>query len=517
MRSERSPERMRFASIRTGFLVLIAVVGVVVFPLVASAQSAIHVLHAFVGGGADGSTPNTGLMQAADGNFYGTTNGGRPGDFGTTFKMTPGGTVTALHSFANTTTDGGFPYGPLIQATDGNFYGTTADGGSSFAGTVFKMTPSGTVTVLHAFAGRPNDGSFPNAGLIQATDGNLYGPTSGGGAFDLGTIFKVTLAGDATVVHSFTGSPGDGTNPRSALMQASDGNLYGTTFTGGVFNVGTVFKIDKTSGALVTLHSFNGGPATGGVFPFDGSFPTAALVQATDGSLYGTVIQGGASNAGTTFKVTPAGAFTLLHSFEVGTEGSFAYSPLVQAADGDFYGANAFGGPSSGGTLFKMTSTGAVTILHAFDGAASAPNGHYPKAGMIQDRVGSFYGMTEGGGAYGAGVVFGFKLNAQPFTDDPLVASSTLIKAVHFAELRTRVDGVRLGCGLLPYGWTAVLTTGTIVEAIDITSLRTALSQAYGACGLTLPSYPTDPDLSAGTSIKAAHLAEIRNALWSIE
>ena len=225
-------------------------------------------LYSFTGG-TDGGFPLGGLMQATNGKFYGTTeNGGAFQNYGTVFKITSGGTLTTLHSFDGT--DGGTFFAGLLQATDGNLYGTASSGGSSGAGTVFKITPGGTLTTLHSFDN--TDGLRPHAGLVQATDGNFYGTTVLGGRSGLGTIFRMTTAGVVTILDSFKGGATDGAEPGGgALIQASDGNFYGTTFAGGAHDRGTVFKMSP-QGTLVVLHAFAGGPT-------DGAYPDAAVVE----------------------------------------------------------------------------------------------------------------------------------------------------------------------------------------------------------------------------------------------
>jgi uncharacterized repeat protein (TIGR03803 family) len=267
----------------------------------------------------DGAFPGNegaGLVQATDGNFYGTTHTGGAHSDGTVFKITSGGTLTTLYSFCSQTNcaDGSSPYAGLVQATNGNFYGTTPYGGAQGLegdGTVFKITPGGTLTTLHSFNGYPSDGSHPYAELIQATDGNFYGTTQSGGAnlFEgsgAGTVFKITSSGKLTVLYSFCSQAGctDGRGPRAGLVQATDGNLYGTTVFGGAGGCGTVFKITP-GGTLTTLHSFDG---------VDGCVPEAGLVQATGGNFFGTTHEGGTQSVGTVFKITLGGTLTTLYS-----------------------------------------------------------------------------------------------------------------------------------------------------------------------------------------------------------
>jgi uncharacterized repeat protein (TIGR03803 family) len=252
-------------------------------------------LHSF--DGTDGANPFTGLVQATNGNFYGTTSNGGASGSGTIFKINPNGTLTTLYSFCSKVncSDGNYPNG-LVQATNGNFYGTTMSGGTSYygPGTIFKITPDGTLTTLHRFCSRSDctDGSFPNP-LIQATDGNFYGTTNEGGANGYGTIFKITANGALATLHSFDYA--DGEYPEAALIQATDGNFYGTTAGDGTSVFGSVFEITP-NGALTTLHSFDYA---------DGEYPEAALIQATDGNFYGTTNGGGAKGSGTVFEITP--------------------------------------------------------------------------------------------------------------------------------------------------------------------------------------------------------------------
>jgi uncharacterized repeat protein (TIGR03803 family) len=374
---------------------------------IASPAQILTTLYSFCSqpGCADGADPTPGLIQATDGNFYGTTDLGGGGNCshgcGTVFKITPSGTLTTLHSFDDA--DGGYPLAGLMQATDGNFYGTTLEGGASSncgsygCGTVFKITPSGTLTTLHSFDS--TDGANPEAGLVQATDGNFYGTTAAGGgsgncAYGCGTVFKITPGGTLTTLHSFSGA--DGANPEAGLVQATDGNFYGTTLEGGAYGYGTVFKITP-SGTLTTLHSFDFS---------DGSNPIAGLVQATDGNFYGTTLEGGAYDdcsgvsCGTVFKITASGTLTTLHSFD-STDGANPSAGLVQASDGNFYGTTENGGAYDG-TVFKITPSGTLTTLHSFTG----PDGYYPYAGLVQATDGNFYGTTEYGGAYNEGTVF---------------------------------------------------------------------------------------------------------------
>ncbi len=343
-------------------------------------------LYSFAGGSSDGAGPYHSLIQASDGDFYGTTLTGGTGNGGTVFRITPSGTESILYSFTSS------PYSGLIQGSDGNFYGTSANGGVNGRGTLFAITPSGTQSVLYSF---PAGGSDPYTGLIQASDGNFYGTTGAGGASDDGTVFKVTPGGTATVLHAFpkVGSS-DGQTPYAGLIQGGDGNFYGTTYFGGSNGFGTVFKVTP-GGTETVLYSFAGGS--------DGENPYAGVIQGSDGNFYGTTYQGGRNGLGTIFKMTPSGLETVLYAFTGGSaDGANPEAGVIQGSDGYFYGATYLGGASNLGTVFQLTSSGAETILHAFSGN----DGANPWANLVQGSDGSFYGSTTAGGASGHGTFF---------------------------------------------------------------------------------------------------------------
>lgn len=346
--------------------------------------------------GTNGTNPYASLVQGADAAFYGAAFSGGAHDNGTVFKITAAGVLTTLYNFcpATSCTDGSNPQAGLVLATDGNFYGTTRNGGTAF-GTVFKITPSGALTTLYSF-GFTTDGAYPQAALVQGADGNFYGTTSGGGPGGSGTVFKITSTGTLTTLYDFAFAVG--ASPQAALVQGADGNFYGTTFSGGAHNAGTVFKI-TSSGTLTTLYNFA---------LTDGSSPAAALVQGSDGNFYGTTSSGGAHNLGTVFRITPGGTLTTLLSFDA-ADGESPYANLVQATDGNFYGTTVYGGantsancPTGCGTVFQITPAGTLTTLHSFNAA----DGVAPFAGLVQGADGNFYGTTLSDGASGNGTVF---------------------------------------------------------------------------------------------------------------
>jgi len=372
--------------------------------------------------GSDGSAPNA-LIQGTDGNLYGTAGyGAMNNTFGTVFKITPSGTLTTLYVFCTdfpVCADGGNPFAGLVQATNGSFYGTTYSGGAYGQGTVFKITPSGALTTLYSFCPQTGciDGADPAAALVQATNGYLYGTAQSGGANNFGTVFRITPSGTLTTLYSFCAQSGctDGAQPDAGLVQATNGNLYGTTAGGGANGYGTVFKITP-SGTLTGLHSFcsqNGCR--------DGAQPSGGLVQATNGSFYGTTPKGGAHGYGTVFRITPSGALATLHSFcaEAGcADGANPSAGLIQATDGDFYGTASTGGANGYGTVFRITPSGALTTLYSFCSQSACTDGEYPVTGLVQDTNGELYGTTSGGGAnLYYGTVFSLSLGLGPFVE----------------------------------------------------------------------------------------------------
>jgi len=327
-------------------------------------------------------------------------------------------TLTVLHNFAGPPADGTTPTGGLLFDPAGNLYGVTSNGGTTNAGTVFKLDPNGTESLLHSFAGPPGDGWLPTDGLARDTvTGNLYGTTPFGGSaihcpiqailVGCGIVFKLDPSGTETVLHRFGPAASDGARPQGRLIVDSLGNLFGTTEWGGNggcriffgFNhvkvdvgCGTVFKVDANGNESILYNFIN-----------DGAFPVAGLAQDTSGNLFGTASTGGVMNCasalfgqcGTVFKVDTAGQFSMLYSFQgasTGPDGGTPLSSLLLDASGNLFGTTAFGGTGAG-TIFKVTPAGKETLLHSFgpgDGAA------FPTAGLVQDAAGNFYGLASG-------------------------------------------------------------------------------------------------------------------------
>ncbi|MGC2475309.1 MAG: choice-of-anchor tandem repeat GloVer-containing protein [Candidatus Sulfotelmatobacter sp.] len=325
-------------------------------------------LHSFVGYPGDGSNPNSSLLRDSEGNLYGTTTGGGSGlpvncgvyglnGCGTVFEVTKSGTEIVLYNFELLSTfDGAIPYAGLVRDSKGNLYGTTNYGGMANEGTVFELAPTGAETVLYNFCSATGcaDGAFPESTLFRDWRGNLYGTTADGGSGactnGCGTVFKVTPTDTETVLHSFTGQPNDGANPRSGLVFDAKGNAYGTTNSGGAYNVGTVFRLTPRGKEII--YSFGSSAS-------DGSGPVAAVALDRQGSIYGTTPTGGTDGYGTVFKIGTRGRETVLYSFTGGADGATPLGGLVLDGQGNLYGTTQYGGSSdcSGGcgVVFQLT------------------------------------------------------------------------------------------------------------------------------------------------------------------
>jgi len=378
----------------------------------------------------DGSRPTAGLVQGVDGNFYGTTVSGGTGGVGTVFKISASGTLTSLHSFD--LTDGLNPFAGLVFA-NGYFYGTTFTGGNINLGNVFQMTPSGTVTQVYSFCSKQGctDGANPYAGLVEGPvfNGTFYGTTQMGGngscsglGVGCGTVFQLSQTGTLTTLHAFAGP--DGSGPYAGLTLGADGNFYGTTQYGGSNNnciensglgCGTVFRITP-SGTLTTLYNFCSQPNCA-----DGYGPQAGLVQGLDGNFYGTAHWGGTQGNGTVFRTTPGGSLTTLHSFAgYPHDGANPIGGLIQATDGNFYGTTPSAGVHfTGGTIFQMTPSGALTTLYSFCALPNCDDGSAPYDNLLQATDGNLYGTTSmgGNGCNGGfcGTVFKVSTGLPPF------------------------------------------------------------------------------------------------------
>jgi uncharacterized repeat protein (TIGR03803 family) len=368
-------------------------------------------LHNF-NSGLNGCNPSAPPVQGRDGNLWGTTaECGKTARAGTVFRMTPGGALTTVHGFDGAK-GGAEPAVAVVLGTDGLFYGDTFGGGVNLNGhaVVFKLTAGGSFFVLHDF--QPATQFSPQGALTEGADGNYYGTTRYGGTNLLGTVFKISSRGSLTTLYNFDGV--HGANPTNRLVLGTDGQFYGTTFDDS--GNGNVFKISST-GTLTVLHRF-AGP--------DGKNPVS-LIQAKDGNFYGTAFHGGANTCGTfgcgaIFKITRRGVFTKLYDFD-GTHGAQP-NDLTQGTDGNLYGTAAFGGSGTNcgtygcGTIFQIPIAGVLTVLHNFDNN----DGSLPAGALAQHTSGKFYSTTElggpnsaGCGGFGCGTVFSLDMGLGPF------------------------------------------------------------------------------------------------------
>jgi len=393
----------------------LAICAVTVF-LTTTCVATENVLHNFNDNGKDGYNPIAGLIFDASGNLYGTTKEGGAFGLGTVFELTPqaGGGWKEMVLFSFNDNDGAYPVGGLIFDAFGNLYGTTYEGGAFGLGTVFELTPTAgggwTETVLHNFNGNGEDGAYPVASLILDASGNLYGTTSEYGVFGLGTVFELTpTAGGGwteTVLLSFNDH--GGAYPAASLILDASGNLYGTTYEGGAFGVGTAFELTPQTGGgwkEKVLHDFNNNGK-------DGYYPEAGLIFDATGNLYGTTYGGGADNVGAVFRLTRKAsggwAEKILHDFnDNGKDGAYPAAGLIVDASGNLYGTT-YGGAFGLGTAFELTpkAGGGWTekILHRFND--NGKDGNHPQASLVFDASGNLYGTTYDGGVYGDGTVF---------------------------------------------------------------------------------------------------------------
>ena len=376
-----------------------------------------QVLHTFKDGH-DGAEPFSALLLVG-GALYGTTyRGGDRDDAGTVYEITPSGGYAIVHRFVLHAPPGqrANPDAGLISDAAGNLYGTTLEGGPMHKGTVYEVSPRGRVTTLHTFTGP--DGEFPYATLLRDAGGNLYGTTEAGGSSlcnggGCGTVFKIDTANKESVLYTFAGGT-DGYDPFGGVVRDRQGNLYGTTMSGGTTHCagegcGIVFKIDA-SGQETVMHRFTEGA--------DGGHPAGTLLQGSGGFLYGTTDSGGAVDAGgTVFKISKAGEETVLYNFIGGSDGAGPFGGLIRDASGNFFGTTEFGGGSplcqtGCGTVFELDSSGRETVLYRFTGKK---DGAYPLAGVIMDAAGYLYGAAPQGGDKrcanhaGCGVTFKLK------------------------------------------------------------------------------------------------------------
>lgn len=375
---------------------------------VSAAPGEIQLLGSFAG--SNGANPYSGLALGADGNYYGTTHqggtNGLPSGLGSIYRLTPAGAVTTLHSFG-AMPNGNRPVAGLTLGADGHFYGVTWQGGTSGGGTFFRFTTNGTLTTLYSFSS--GVGTRPSGRLMLAQDGFFYGTAQlGGGGY--GTVYRISTNGALFTVHAFNST--NGANPYAEVMQSPDGILYGTTVNGGSSNLGTVFGL-TTNGVLTTLISFTNA---------NGANPYGGVVWGGAGWLYGTTAYGGANGYGTVYRVSTSGVFQTLHSFSGAADGANPWTSLVRARDGRYYGTTILGGANGWGTVFQVTTNANLTHLVSFD---YDNNGATPYGSLLQTADGSLLGTTFSQGVGLKGTIFKV-LPARAMLTSTLVNSTTL-------------------------------------------------------------------------------------------
>jgi len=348
------------------------------------------VLYNFRGPQSDGGNPWAGVIQDQSGNLYGTTTTGGPGGYGVIFELDTAGAETVLHYF--TGSDGASPVSNLLRDSSGTLYGTGLGGASGY-GVVFQLSAAGTMTVLHSFTG--DDGCYPQGAVIMDAKGILYGTASGCGAYGGGTVWKLNQSGKLIVMHNFAGGGQDGWSPNYAtLLMDKHGNLYGFTSEGGTSDAGVVYKL-TSSGQLTVLYSFAGGST-------DGCGPVGAPVMDGKGNLYGTA-ECGAYDFGVVWKLSSTGAETVLHNFAGEPwDGEYPYAGVVRDKAGNLYGTTELGGPSGYGTVWELSKSGTQSVLQSFAGFTGA----WVYGSVLRDASGGLYGTASDGGTIGFGTVW---------------------------------------------------------------------------------------------------------------
>jgi uncharacterized repeat protein (TIGR03803 family) len=387
-----------FSLLATLIVVSFVILAIGYFAPIGAQNQAYSVLYNFQGG-SNGAAPYGALLLDSTGDLFGTTyyQGGHTAS-GVVFEFSASQNYSLLHSFKGVPNDGAGSLAAVISDHVGNLYGTTSLGGSSNLGAIFGVNPAGREEVLHSFAGSPNDGAFPGAPLLGSKGGIYYGTTASGGASNAGTVFSFNAQSrQVTILHSFTG-PSDGAQPNGGLITDSSGNLYGTTSYGGAYNQGTLFEI-TAAGAESVLYSFTGG--------IDGGVPQGSVLRNAAGDLYTTTYYGGANGFGAIMKWSENGKEFVLYSF-AGPDGAYPRASIIRDLSGNFYGTTQSGGAADLGVAFEFSNTQQYTVLHSFTGGAT--DGSSPYAPLVLDSSGNLYGTTVNGGSgsctNGCGTIF---------------------------------------------------------------------------------------------------------------
>lgn len=447
------------------------------------------------------------LILGVDGNFYmGSFSGG--GGPGAIARLTPAGELTTLYSLADDGSEGNTIFGRLMQTPDGNLYGTTFFGTDAGLGSLFRLTPDGTFTILHKFGGGEPNPATPYTGVTLGPDGLIYGTTMRGGADDRGTIFRIATDGTGfTVLHEFDGS--DGENPQGALIVA-EGMLYGTTAIGGARNRGTIYRI-STAGAFELLYSF---PAFSSVQDEQGvndvgANPRASLLySALDQNFYGTAYFGGAHGHGTLFRFDPdSGTAEAVHAFGGPSfSASRPMSSVVQDAAGNFYGTSEVGGYLNGGAAWRVAPDGSFSLLHGFTGASI--DGHTPMAGLLLAN-GTLYGVSSSDTVGGDGTIFTLDLGSGGALPVELrVSASELTDEEPFGEVVTLEWSAPAGSTCTKLSSSAAGWTGDV--AVAGTQQLTLLPAVY-ILGLSCTD-ADDGNEATPPVVRTAHVGIVVNA-----
>jgi len=447
----------------------------------ASAQLTLTILHSFTAGN-DGEQPKASLVQGTDGALYGTTFMGGTNRAGTVFKVQPDGSGnTPLYQFPRNAEN---PFGlanpsGLIQAMDGGLYGTDSSGGRAGNGSVFRLNPDGTdFTILHDFDHTGGRGYSPSAAVVQGTNGFLYGTTEAGGTFGGGTVFEVGTNGVGFLERYSFGAPFDAQGPKAPLIQGVDGVLYGTTVAGGASAIGgasgygTIFKINPDGTGEAVLHSFL--PTDG-----DGQRPYGALVQGSDGTLYGVTSEGGStahggsSGGGTIFKINPDGSgYSILHSFDPALpEGKYPWPGLVIGNDGALYGTTQYGGTNNVGVLFRFDPDGSgYTVLYTF--GSSPTDGRYPISPLVRAKDGGLFGTAPFGGDMNYGIIF--RLAPAPAVITSIRSTST--KLIKLSLTSAPSFNYRIEVSPDQQNWTALTNVYNASGVMEVTDPNAPMS-----------------------------------------
>ena len=419
------------------------------------------------------------LSQGQDGDLYSTIQTNGSYQYGSVYKMSTSGGYTLLYSFCGEgspcASTGANPTGGVTLGWDGNLWGTTYNGGKDGAGTAFKMTPAGDLTSLYSFTNGKDD-SAPTYTLLQGQDGNMYGVSEAQYEGQYGSFFKLTTKGK---ISAYPFDYTDGSSP-NLPVQGTDLNFYGTTQGGGnaACACGVIYKA-TAAGKITVLHNFSGYVSS---TQYDGARPIGILVEGADGSYYGTTYQGGEYNAGTVFKITPSGTYTLLHSFSFQAptyDGQLPIAGLTLGTDGNFYGTTAYGGTQNGGAIFEITPAGKETVLYNFC-VVSCYDGFIPTTPMVLHTDGIFYGNTAGN-SNGGSVFYSFKTKLKPFVKlvtwsgkdgasaEILGQGFTGTTAVSFNGIAAKFDNVS------DTYMTATVPTGALTGPVTVTTFSSSL------------------------------------------